>query len=307
MPSIDDEDGYDSSPPFAKKTLSKAERRAEHNAIERARRESLNNKFQQLAQALPNLMNYRRPSKSQIVEKALDWVKKSISREERYRYQVIQLQKENKKLLAQLTTANPTSDTITSPTPSPSASISTPTPSDNRHQQHRHTYDPHVFQQHQQYYQQQHHRNHYHHQNTPHPSVSATTESSSSSSSVQHHLSDFTTSSATTTAQTAVSSAADFHHPFLYDLPAPSSWLPPHQNTPSSLSSHTYGSMDDLNHSYDKKDIDPAVFQSPPSTDFYLDTMMMPGQNSNRLPPSPGFIQPTASRSTPAFSSSRRR
>lgn len=81
--------------------LTKAERRAEHNAIERARRESLNTKFQCLAQALPNLMNYRRPSKSQIVEKALDWVKQSITREERYRYQILQLQRENKRLLAQ--------------------------------------------------------------------------------------------------------------------------------------------------------------------------------------------------------------
>jgi len=62
----------------------------------------LNTKFQSLAQALPNLINYRRPSKSQIVEKALDWVKQSISREERYRYQVLQLQRENKRLLAQL-------------------------------------------------------------------------------------------------------------------------------------------------------------------------------------------------------------
>lgn len=62
----------------------------------------MNTKFQSLAQALPNLINYRRPSKSQIVEKALDWVKQSISREERHRYQVLQLQRENKRLLAQL-------------------------------------------------------------------------------------------------------------------------------------------------------------------------------------------------------------
>lgn len=82
--------------------LSKEERRAEHNAIERARRENLNHKFQSLAQALPNLSNYRRPSKSQIVEKALDWVKQGIAREERYRYQILQLQRENKRLLAQL-------------------------------------------------------------------------------------------------------------------------------------------------------------------------------------------------------------
>ncbi|KAI8645846.1 hypothetical protein BD408DRAFT_429267 [Parasitella parasitica] len=94
------------------KPLSKAERRAEHNAIERARRESLNTKFQTLAQALPNLVNYRRPSKSQIVEKALDWVKQGISREERYRYQVLQLQRENKNLLARLMhQENPTTST----------------------------------------------------------------------------------------------------------------------------------------------------------------------------------------------------
>ncbi|KAI8349213.1 hypothetical protein EDC96DRAFT_577977 [Choanephora cucurbitarum] len=85
-----------------KKPLSQEERRAEHNAIERARRETLNAKFQALAQALPNLMSYRRPSKSQIVEKALDWVKQGISREERYRSQIIHLQRENKQLLAQL-------------------------------------------------------------------------------------------------------------------------------------------------------------------------------------------------------------
>jgi hypothetical protein len=62
----------------------------------------LNHKFQTLAQALPNLSNYRRPSKNQIVEKALDWVKQGIAREERFRYQILQLQRENKRLLAQL-------------------------------------------------------------------------------------------------------------------------------------------------------------------------------------------------------------
>lgn len=46
-------------------------------------------------------MNYRRPSKSQIVEKALDWVKQSLSREEHYRNQILELQRENKRLLAQ--------------------------------------------------------------------------------------------------------------------------------------------------------------------------------------------------------------
>ncbi|KAG2197125.1 hypothetical protein INT47_004190 [Mucor saturninus] len=84
-----------------KKYMSKSERRAEHNALERARRESLNTKFQSLAQLLPNLLNYRRPSKGQIVEKTLEWVKKSIARDERQRYQILQLQLENKRLISQ--------------------------------------------------------------------------------------------------------------------------------------------------------------------------------------------------------------
>ncbi|CAO3596438.1 unnamed protein product [Absidia cylindrospora] len=99
------EQQLNSSPPstmFIKRSsLSKAERRAEHNAIERARRENLNGKFQQLAESLPNLQNYRRPSKGQIVEKALDWVQQSIAKEDRYQYQIYQLQRENKHLLMQ--------------------------------------------------------------------------------------------------------------------------------------------------------------------------------------------------------------
>lgn len=51
----------------------KAARRAEHNAIERARREHLNTKFQQLAHSLPNLQNDRRPSKGTIIERTLEF------------------------------------------------------------------------------------------------------------------------------------------------------------------------------------------------------------------------------------------
>lgn len=53
----------------------KEQRRAEHNAIERARRESLNTKFQQLAHSLPNLHNDRRPSKGTIIERTLEYGK----------------------------------------------------------------------------------------------------------------------------------------------------------------------------------------------------------------------------------------
>ncbi|KAJ3300275.1 hypothetical protein HK104_002474 [Borealophlyctis nickersoniae] len=51
-----------------------AEKRANHNAIERARRESLNIRFQELASAIPSLANVRKPSKSVIVSKSIEFV-----------------------------------------------------------------------------------------------------------------------------------------------------------------------------------------------------------------------------------------
>ncbi|KAJ3842165.1 hypothetical protein F5878DRAFT_577232 [Lentinula raphanica] len=48
-----------------------AERRATHNAVERARRETLNGKFLDLAAMLPNLSQIRRPSKSAIVNSSI--------------------------------------------------------------------------------------------------------------------------------------------------------------------------------------------------------------------------------------------
>ncbi|KAI7904107.1 uncharacterized protein BX663DRAFT_506445 [Cokeromyces recurvatus] len=113
-----------SSPPFFflfsryQTSTNKAEKRAEHNAIERARRECLNTKFQQLARILPNLQHHRRPSKGQIVEKALDWVKQSTTKENRYQYQIMQLQNENKKLLKEINRVKEQSlkETIESPT-----------------------------------------------------------------------------------------------------------------------------------------------------------------------------------------------
>jgi hypothetical protein len=101
----------------------KAERKAEHNAIERARRECLNSKFQQLADALPNLQAYRRPSKGQIVEKALDWVKQNQTKEEKYQQQISQLQNENKCLSAHIIMMKQHQSTTAIPT----FSISTPT------------------------------------------------------------------------------------------------------------------------------------------------------------------------------------
>ncbi|WWC60449.1 uncharacterized protein I303_103021 [Kwoniella dejecticola CBS 10117] len=50
-----------------RKRVNTAEKRSQHNAIERARRETLNGKFLSLARLLPSLANSRRPSKSAIV------------------------------------------------------------------------------------------------------------------------------------------------------------------------------------------------------------------------------------------------
>ncbi|KAG2180447.1 hypothetical protein INT44_003451 [Umbelopsis vinacea] len=85
-----------------RKMTSKADRRAEHNAIERARRESLNTKFQELAHSLPNLQNDRRPSKGTIIERTLDFVKRTIHQEERYRSEIERLREQNNKLKARI-------------------------------------------------------------------------------------------------------------------------------------------------------------------------------------------------------------
>ncbi|KAF7342544.1 Macrophage erythroblast attacher isoform 1 [Mycena sanguinolenta] len=54
---------------------STAERRASHNAVERARRETLNARFLDLAGLLPNLKHLRRPSKSAIVNSSIAHVR----------------------------------------------------------------------------------------------------------------------------------------------------------------------------------------------------------------------------------------
>lgn len=50
-----------------RKRVNTAEKRHQHNAIERQRRETLNGKFLSLARLLPSLASHRRPSKSAIV------------------------------------------------------------------------------------------------------------------------------------------------------------------------------------------------------------------------------------------------
>ena len=54
--------------------LTHQEKRANHNAIERARRESLNYRFQELAQLVPSLLQVRKPSKFTIVDKSVEYV-----------------------------------------------------------------------------------------------------------------------------------------------------------------------------------------------------------------------------------------
>jgi hypothetical protein len=103
----------------------KAERRAEHNAIERARRESLNSKFQQLAHCLPNLQNDSRPSKSTIIERTLDFVKGAILKEERMQNQINELERVNRYLLSQLDSKQQHhQSTSAANTPSPSSAMS---------------------------------------------------------------------------------------------------------------------------------------------------------------------------------------
>ncbi|WWC88033.1 uncharacterized protein L201_002936 [Kwoniella dendrophila CBS 6074] len=59
-----------------RKRVNTAEKRSQHNAIERARRETLNGKFLSLARLLPSLASSRRPSKSAIVNGSISHLTK---------------------------------------------------------------------------------------------------------------------------------------------------------------------------------------------------------------------------------------
>lgn len=109
---------------------SKAEKRAEHNAIERARREGLNTRFQQLAHVLPNLHHDTRPSKGTIIERTLDFVKDAIQKEERYRHEIKDLRHTNRQLLKQLThlTTGQAAHSETVDSDNDEASIRSPSP-----------------------------------------------------------------------------------------------------------------------------------------------------------------------------------
>lgn len=77
------------------------EKRTAHNALERQRREGLNSKFQELAHVLPSLQQVRRPSKSMIVAKSLEFVSNAVERETNFQGQLDALRLENAQLLRQ--------------------------------------------------------------------------------------------------------------------------------------------------------------------------------------------------------------
>ncbi|CDH55891.1 hypothetical protein RO3G_07638 [Lichtheimia corymbifera JMRC:FSU:9682] len=77
------------------------DRRSAHNALERQRREHLNARFQELARTLPSLQSVRRPSKSMIVSKSLDYVMQSNTRESRYVSEILDLRRRNEQLRQQ--------------------------------------------------------------------------------------------------------------------------------------------------------------------------------------------------------------
>lgn len=70
-------------------------KRANHNATERARRESLNSRFLELAVALPSLSSARRPSKSLIIQRSLEYVRESLAEAEQRKLEIQKLRKEN--------------------------------------------------------------------------------------------------------------------------------------------------------------------------------------------------------------------
>ncbi|KDN44528.1 hypothetical protein K437DRAFT_210104, partial [Tilletiaria anomala UBC 951] len=77
-------------------------KRANHNAIERARRESLNNRFLILAASLPAISQIRRPSKSLIVNRSLQFVADSLSLEMLYRDMLKEMHARNINLIREV-------------------------------------------------------------------------------------------------------------------------------------------------------------------------------------------------------------
>ncbi|KAK4050163.1 hypothetical protein OIV83_003734 [Microbotryomycetes sp. JL201] len=79
-----------------------ADKRASHNATERARRENLNGRFMTLAEALPSMHKVKRPSKSVIVNKALEFVYEAQVKEQTLVKENEELRREVNQLRSQL-------------------------------------------------------------------------------------------------------------------------------------------------------------------------------------------------------------
>ncbi|CAO3667413.1 unnamed protein product [Umbelopsis vinacea] len=103
-----------------------ADKRVAHNALERQRRENLNTKFQELAHTLPGLQTVRRPSKSMIVTKSLEFVSQAKYREMQFQHAISQLQKQHKFLLNenQLLRTRPESNNSEQPIVSMNSNVS---------------------------------------------------------------------------------------------------------------------------------------------------------------------------------------
>ncbi|KAJ3197393.1 hypothetical protein HK101_003819 [Irineochytrium annulatum] len=90
------------SPNGASRSMHDPVRRANHNAIERARRESLNIRFQELAQGIPSLNSVRKPSKAVIVARAIDHVVESNARIEVKSRALATIRERNQELLMEV-------------------------------------------------------------------------------------------------------------------------------------------------------------------------------------------------------------
>jgi hypothetical protein len=83
---------------FRRTSGNSAERRANHNATERARRENLNSRFQELAASIPSLCDARKPSKSQIVAKAIEYIRYCTRKADRRDAAIQELARESHEL-----------------------------------------------------------------------------------------------------------------------------------------------------------------------------------------------------------------
>ena len=79
-----------------------AEKRANHNAVERQRRETLNNRFLELAQCIPSLAHVRKPTKSVIVSRSIEFMHDSKLRLESNSNLIKGLKAQNEELKTEL-------------------------------------------------------------------------------------------------------------------------------------------------------------------------------------------------------------